>query len=93
MARHLIEKGISNSSQMLFNEAGRIVDFGVDREHLNEIIELGVPFMTTGCVDHNGEVACNRPFGNCLPDVQQWNYPYRPNREEINLVLENIFLE
>ncbi len=93
LARHLIEKEISNSSQMSFNEAGRIVDFGVDREHLNEVIELGVPFMTTGCVDHNGEVACNRPFGNCMPDVQQWNYPYRPNREEINLILENIFLD
>ena len=47
--------------------------------------------MTTGCVDENGQVACNRPFGNCLPDIRQWNYPYEPNQEERDLILENIF--
>ena len=91
LARYLIEKEFSNSHQMEFNPKGAIVNFGVGRTRLEEIFALGIPFMTTGCVDQNGEVACNRPFGNCLPDVRQWNYPYRPNREEINLILENIF--
>ena len=58
---------------------------------MKTIIHSGIPFMTTGCVDENGDVACNRPFGNCLPDVQQWNYPYPPNQEETKLVLGNIF--
>ena len=90
LARHLIENKLSTSDQMEFNEKGCIVDFGVDPERLEAAIQSGIPFMTTGCLDENGEVACNRPFGNCLPDVQQWNYPYRPNREEINLILTNI---
>ena len=90
LARHLIENELSTSDQMEFNEKGSIVDFGVDPELLEAAIQSGIPFMTTGCLDDNGEVACNRPFGNCLPDVQQWNYPYRPNREEINLILTNI---
>ena len=90
LARHLIENEMSTSDQMEFNEKGSIVDFGVDPERLEAAIQSGIPFMTTGCLDDNGEVACNRPFGNCLPDVQQWNYPYRPNREEINLILTNI---
>ena len=42
--------------------------------------------MTTGCPGPNGRVACNRPFGNCLPDVRQWNYPYPPNEEELHLI-------
>ena len=90
LARHLIENEMSTSDQMEFNEKGSIVDFGVDPERLEAAILSGIPFMTTGCLDENGEVACNRPFGNCLPDVQQWNYPYRPNQEEINLILKNI---
>ncbi len=90
LARHLIENEISSPDQMEFNEKGSIVDFGVDPERFEAVIQSGIPFMTTGCLDDKGEVACNRPFGNCLPDVQQWNYPYRPNREEINLILKNI---
>jgi len=90
LARHLIENEMSTSDQMEFNEKGSIMDFGVDPERIEAAIQSGIPFMTTGCLDDKGEVACNRPFGNCLPDVQQWNYPYRPNREEINLILTNI---
>jgi biotin synthase len=47
--------------------------------------------MTTGCLGPDGKVACNRPFGNCLPDVKQWNYPYSPNDEELTLIHDNIF--
>ena len=47
--------------------------------------------MTTGCLGPDGQVACNRPFGNCLPDDKQWNYPYPPNEEELALIRENIF--
>ncbi len=90
LARYLIEKGLSEPDQMAFDEAGAIVDFGVNSKTLEESIRSGIPFMTTGCLDEDGQVACNRPFGNCLPDVRQWNYPYPPNGEEMNLILENI---
>ena len=90
LARYLIENEISSPGQMAFNEKGRIVDFGVSPERMETVIHSGIPFMTTGCLDDNGEVTCNRPFGNCLPDVQQWNYPYPLNREEINLILKHI---
>ena len=91
LARYLIENEISGPDQMVFTQKGDIMDFGVFPERLETVIHSGIPFMTTGCLDNNGTVACNRPFGNCLPDVQQWNYPYPPNREEINLILENIW--
>jgi biotin synthase len=70
---------------------GRIVGFGLETEDLAKIIDLGKPFMTTGCLGVDGEVACNRPFGNCLPDEKQWNYPYPPNQEELALIRESIF--
>ncbi len=90
LARYLIEEGIAGTGDMTFDPRGRIRDFGLPREELTEIIGLSTPFMTTGCLGPDGEVACNRPFGNCLPDVRQWNYPYLPNHEETELIKRHI---
>ena len=91
LARYLIEENLSAYDRMDFDDGGRIVNFGVDVDSLFDIIDLGTPFMTTGCLGRNGEVACNRPFGNCLPDDMQWNYPYPPNEDELALILQHIF--
>jgi biotin synthase len=91
LARYLIEEGLGDVRNMHFDAIGRISDFGMDSGQLGDIIELGVPFMTTGCLGPDGHVACNRPFGNCLPDIKQWNYPYLPIWEERNLIRTNIF--
>ena len=91
LLRYLIEEGMSSISDMAFDDEGRIIHFGVNTESLDDFISLGMPFMTTGCLDSDGCAACNRPFGNCLPDVRQWNYPYQPNKEEIALIRKNIF--
>jgi biotin synthase len=91
LARYLIEGGLSGYEGMEFDPFGRIIDFGITDRKVGNVIDSGVPFMTTGCLGEDGEVACNRPFGNCLPDVKQWNYPYRPNEEEMHLIHQNIF--
>jgi biotin synthase len=91
LARHLIEEGLGSLNDMDFDSQGHIIDFGLAPDRLTGIIDLGIPFMTTGCLGPDGQVACNRPFGNCLPDVKQWNYPYLPNDEELLLIRRNIF--
>ena len=91
LARYLIEEDLSRHADMVFDKQGKIIEFGPDREMLDAVIQSGTPFMTTGCSGPDGEVACNRPFGNCLPDVRQWNYPYPPDEEELDLIRENIF--
>jgi len=91
LARYLIEEGRSRFDDMAFDHQGRITDFGMETDRLSEIINLGIPFMTTGCLSSDGQVACNRPFGNCLPDVKKWNYPYTPDDEELHLIHQNIF--
>lgn len=90
LARYLIEEDPASFSHMTFDNRGHILDFGLGLERLHQVINLGVPFMTTGCADEEGKVACNRPFGNCLPDVKQWNYPYPPDEEELDLIQKNI---
>jgi len=91
LARYLIEHELSCFDDMDFDWLDRIVNFGVEPDRLNDIINLGIPFMTTGCLGSDGQGACNRPFGNCLPDAKQWNYPYAPNDEELALIHQNIF--
>ena len=93
LARYLIEEGLARVSDMAFDRTGRIIDFGLAPDPIDAIVGAGMPFMTTGCLGPDGRVACNRPFGNCLPDVRQWNYPYLPNREETDLIREDILKE
>jgi lipoyl synthase len=91
LARHLLEADLSRFGDMRFDPLGRLTHFGVEPELLERIIGSGLPFMTSGCLGEDGRVACNRPFGNCLPDIMQWNYPYPPNGEEIDLIRRNLF--
>jgi biotin synthase-related radical SAM superfamily protein len=91
LAHYIIEEKLAECGDMRFDREGRIVDFGVASDLLASVINYGKPFMTTGCSGPDREVACNRPFGNCLPDIRQWNYPYMPNDEELDLIRQNIF--
>ncbi|MGE5840958.1 MAG: hypothetical protein ACM335_01690, partial [Deltaproteobacteria bacterium] len=83
--------GLSSLEKMTFDGQGHLVDFGMGRDRVMDIVNLGTPFMTTGCLGPDGQVACNRPFGNCLPDDKQWNYPYPPNEEELALIRDHLF--
>ncbi len=91
LARFLIEEELSSGAEMRFDQEGSIINFGFKEDSLREIVDRGTPFMTTGCLGPDGEVACNRPFGNCLPDIHQWNYPYMPDREEMDLIHRHLF--
>ncbi|MBF0549412.1 MAG: radical SAM protein [Deltaproteobacteria bacterium] len=91
LARYLIDERIAKEADFSFDAQGRLAGFDLSGEQLDGIISLGRPFMTSGCPGRDGEVACNRPFGNCLPDVKQWNYPYLPNEEELALIKENLW--
>lgn len=82
LARYLIDENISEFHKFNFDIRDRIVDFGVEEKELTEIINSGVPFMTSGCPDKNGKVACNRPYANSVPpDIR--NYPFPPEVDDI----------
>ncbi len=90
LARYLIDEGISSYQKFKFNSSGKIIDFGLTDERLNEIIALGTPFMTSGCPDKEGKVACNRPYGNCLPGPDIRNYPFPPEPEDIQRIIKQL---
>lgn len=95
LARYLINHGLSSVDKMGFDKDGRLIDYGVNEENLDGIIDSGMPFMTSGCPGKTLENACNRPFDNCTP-YQAYigelrNYPFQPNEEDVKIIRKQLW--
>ena len=80
LARWIINEDLGSANQMKYNQNGRLVDFGVN---IKPFIQIGEPFMTSGCPGRDGKVACNRPYGNERPSDPIRNFPFIPEPEDI----------
>jgi biotin synthase len=80
LARWIINQGLGSFHRMEFGDTGKLVDFGIDIEPL---VQTGQPFMTSGCPGRDGKVACNRPYGNERPSGPIRNFPFMPEKEDI----------
>jgi biotin synthase len=80
LARWIINEGHGSAGQMQFDTTGKLVDFGVN---IQPPIQQGEPFMTSGCPGRDGGVACNRPYGNERPSGPIRNFPFTPEKEDI----------
>ncbi len=94
LARFLIEEKKTRIENMKFDNEGRLIDFGIPEQFLKEIINTGIPFMTSGCPGSTLRVACTRPYANSTP-YQAYigecrNFPYQPSTKEIDLVLQQL---
>lgn len=95
LARDLINKGMTTADKMRFNVEGKLTEFGVDGGMLDEAIDSGLPFMTSGCSTKKRESACNRPFSDFTP-YQAYigelrNYPFVPNKEDVKIVRKQLW--
>jgi len=86
LARFLIDEGISVFEDFCFDENGRVTGFGLSDENISKIIEPGTPFMTSGWPNRGRDVACNRPYANCLPGPNIRNFPFLPKNEDIKKI-------
>ena len=80
LARHLIVSAKTSYSNMSFSWNGEITGYGISAEILERTIKDGVAFRTSGCPD------CNRPYYNEKPSGPIYNYPKKPNEEEIKKI-------
>lgn len=93
LCRYLIDEDLSGFSRMRFNGGGQLVDFGIGEERLEEIINTGIPFMTSGCPDNRtGMVACNRPYGDCEPGENIRSYPFLPDKTDLKKIKKELRL-
>src|SRR5208283_3973523 len=80
LARFLIASGIAQVDGMSFDKEGKIVNFGMPKEVLEDVVLSGEPFLTSGCPD------CNRPFYNEKPSGPIYNYPRKLTYTELQAV-------
>lgn len=86
LARYLIDNNVSRVEDMKFNEYEQIIDFGIPETTLKEVVESGLPFVTSGCP------GCNRPYANERPGEIPRNYLYIPQQLEIEIIKEQLKL-
>ncbi len=56
------------------------------REMLKSVTENGVAFMTDGCPDREGKMACNRPYGSYRPGEEFRDYPFPPDAFDLKII-------
>ncbi|MHB0984867.1 MAG: radical SAM protein [Sulfuricella sp.] len=86
LARFLIDHAGGDFRNMKFDDAGRVVDFGVAQGELESLIQSGSPFRTSGCPGNETEEvsACNRPYGDSRPaDILSFPFELKPGDIEI----------
>jgi biotin synthase-related radical SAM superfamily protein len=87
LGRYLIDYCDARIDHLRFDEQGRVTHFGMPAAELEDIIQSGLPFRTSGCP---GKVqddisACDRPYGDSPPsDIA--SYPFQPDRKDIRKI-------
>lgn len=84
VAHYLITHGKARYEKMIFDASGHLIDFGISKKHLIQIIRRGSPFKTSGCP------GCNRPYYNEKPSGPIYNYPRELLPEEIAQIKRQI---
>ncbi len=87
LGRFIIDYAGGSIFDMQFDGEGRIVDFGLDNQELEELIASGKPFQTSGCPGKSDEEvsACNRPYGDSSPsDIR--SFPFTMNDSDVAYV-------
>lgn len=83
LVKHLIEeKGLAREA-LEFDAEGRLVRLRAPAGLVESTTSDGTAFMTNGCPDREGKVACNRPFGSYRPGEEFRDYPFAPTEEDV----------
>jgi biotin synthase len=87
LARYLIDYRGVRAEHMKFDGEGRVADFGLPKAELDDIIDAGIAFRTSGCPGKLADdiSACDRPYGDSPPSNIA-SYPFAPGRSDIRRI-------
>lgn len=91
LGRYLIDYAGARVDHMRFDEQGRLADFGLPRGELDDIIDSGLAFRTSGCPGkfQDDISACDRPYGDSPPsDIA--SYPFQPERKDLRKIRKQL---
>jgi biotin synthase len=78
LTKFLIERHGLPREAIEFDETGALARVRVPRALVEASLGAGLAFMTNGCPDRRGRMACNRPFGSYRPGEEFRDYPFAP---------------
>jgi len=87
LGRYLIDYRGARVEQMKFDDRGRVVGYELPAGELDDVIDSGLPFRTSGCPGKVAEdiSACDRPYGDSPPsDIA--SFPFQPDGKDIKKI-------
>jgi lipoyl synthase len=93
LGRYLIDYRGARVEQMTFDGEGRVTAFGIPQRELDEVINAGIAFRTSGCPGkfRDDVSACDRPYGDSPPSNIA-SYPFQPNQRDIGRIRRQLHI-
>lgn len=93
LARYLIDYRGVRVESMAFDGEGRVTDFGIPQSELDEVIDAGIAFRTSGCPGkfRDDVSACDRPYGDSPPSNIA-SYPFQPGKSDLRKIRRQLRL-
>jgi biotin synthase-related radical SAM superfamily protein len=76
---------------MQFDEQGRVTAYGISAAEVNDVIDEGIAFRTSGCPGkfQDDISACDRPYGDSPPsDIA--SYPFQPKKKDLKKIRKQL---
>lgn len=86
LAKYLIERRGLERQAIELDADGALVGVVAPRRLVDACVDLGTPFMTDGCPDRGGALACNRPYGSYRPGEEFRDYPFSPTAADLETI-------
>lgn len=93
LVKYLIETYDLPREAIHFDEWHAISRLEAPKAMLQQAIYSGQPFMTNGCPDREGNLACNRPYGSYRPNEAYRDYPFVPNDDDLIIINNQLGLD
>ncbi|HVN52871.1 MAG TPA: radical SAM protein [Anaerolineaceae bacterium] len=93
LVKYLIENCELVQASLSYDADGNLLHLDAPAEMVEEAIQSGLPFMTNGCPDRHGVMACNRPYGSYRLGEEFRDYPFLPNADDVAVIREQMSLE
>lgn len=87
LARYLIDYRDVRVEQMSFDDQGRVKTYGIPKSELDQVIDAGIAFRTSGCPGkfQDDISACDRPYGDSPPSNIA-SFPFQPNMKDLKKI-------
>ncbi|HHT9120124.1 MAG TPA: radical SAM protein [Candidatus Hypogeohydataceae bacterium YC41] len=90
---YLVEKDALIPESLEFDHKERLTALHAEEYALLQAINSGRPFLTGGCPDRQGNIACNRPFGSYRPGEPFRDFPFQPTEQDIRRLKKELLLK